>query len=260
MYANNVPEWVLLEYGCGLAGMTLVTVNPAYQPRELHMCSSSRERRRLQRRRVPRQPDGRDRRRPCAPSSPRPARDLLDGRRRAVRRRARRPAAATPAPRDPAQIQYTSGTTGFPKGAVLHHRGITNNARLYAMRLGGADAGRRARTSCRCSTPPAAASPRWARRSRGAAMLLAPVFDPACIARADRDASGANVRARRADHARRALDAARRRGRATSRRVRIVLGRRRWCRRTWSAASQDAARRAFQIVYGQTEMSPAAHP
>jgi len=34
------------------------------------------------------------------------------------------------------QIQYTSGTTGFPKGALLHHRGITNNARFVAERLG----------------------------------------------------------------------------------------------------------------------------
>ena len=39
-------------------------------------------------------------------------------------------------PDAPAQIQYTSGTTGFPKGAVLHHRGIVNNARLYTARLG----------------------------------------------------------------------------------------------------------------------------
>ena len=35
-------------------------------------------------------------------------------------------------PDDAAQIQYTSGTTGSPKGALLHHRGLTNNARAFA--------------------------------------------------------------------------------------------------------------------------------
>ena len=39
-------------------------------------------------------------------------------------------------PSDAAQIQYTSGTTGFPKGAVLSHRGLVNNARYYAGRCG----------------------------------------------------------------------------------------------------------------------------
>ena len=39
-------------------------------------------------------------------------------------------------PDDIAQIQYTSGTTGFPKGAGLHHRGLTNNARFFAGRMG----------------------------------------------------------------------------------------------------------------------------
>ena len=38
-------------------------------------------------------------------------------------------------PDDVAQIQYTSGTTGFPKGAELHHRGLTNNARFWAERM-----------------------------------------------------------------------------------------------------------------------------
>ena len=34
MWAHNLPEWVLLEYGAALAGLTLVTVNPSLQPAE----------------------------------------------------------------------------------------------------------------------------------------------------------------------------------------------------------------------------------
>ncbi len=37
-------------------------------------------------------------------------------------------------PQDVVQIQYTSGTTGFPKGAMLTHHGHLNNAFLYAQR------------------------------------------------------------------------------------------------------------------------------
>src|SRR5581483_5042192 len=35
IWAPNIPEWVILEFGAALAGMTLVTVNPAYKPAEV---------------------------------------------------------------------------------------------------------------------------------------------------------------------------------------------------------------------------------
>ena len=35
-------------------------------------------------------------------------------------------------PGDIAQIQYTSGTTGFPKGAMLPHRGLVAVSRMLA--------------------------------------------------------------------------------------------------------------------------------
>ena len=44
-------------------------------------------------------------------------------------------------PRDLVQIQYTSGTTGVPKGVVLHHHGLTNNVRHGAARAGLAPGG-----------------------------------------------------------------------------------------------------------------------
>nr|WP_197518564.1 AMP-binding protein [Mycobacterium sp. ACS1612] len=35
VWAHNLPEWVIVEYGAALAGLTLVTVNPSLQPEEV---------------------------------------------------------------------------------------------------------------------------------------------------------------------------------------------------------------------------------
>src|SRR5215203_6133516 len=35
VWAQNLPEWVMLEFGAGLAGVVLVTVNPGFRANEL---------------------------------------------------------------------------------------------------------------------------------------------------------------------------------------------------------------------------------
>src|SRR5580698_8220967 len=43
VWANNIPEWVVLELAAALAGITLVTVNPALRAEELtHVLGQSR--------------------------------------------------------------------------------------------------------------------------------------------------------------------------------------------------------------------------
>jgi long-chain acyl-CoA synthetase len=45
VWAANSPEWLLMEFGAALAGMTLVTVNPALRAREVaHVLGRQRER------------------------------------------------------------------------------------------------------------------------------------------------------------------------------------------------------------------------
>ena len=85
----------------------------------------------------------------------------------AARRRRRASRCPRSSPTDPVMIQYTSGTTGFPKGALLHHRGLVNNGADTADRMGVARRRRRRSRRCRCSTP-AAASAACSARCRGA--------------------------------------------------------------------------------------------
>lgn len=137
IWSSNRPEWVLCEFGAALAGITLVTANPAYLAAELtYVLGQSKAAGLI----VEPQVRGRD-----LLSIARDAQRELPALRAIVSTGAWSefvdegdPAVSLPEvkPGDVAQIQYTSGTTGFPKGTLLTHVGLANNGRLYAQAIG----------------------------------------------------------------------------------------------------------------------------
>jgi fatty-acyl-CoA synthase len=145
IWAPNCPEWVLVQYATARIGAILLNINPAYRSHELEYVLNQAGVRRLF---TVEEFKGSDYAGMVTEVSPRCSsleettyigsrqwEELLATGRRADPAEVRDAQAAL-SPDDPINIQYTSGTTGFPKGATLSHRNILNNGYFVGELLG----------------------------------------------------------------------------------------------------------------------------
>jgi len=136
IWSPNRVEWAVVQYATARAGIILVNVNPAYRTHELRYALRQSGCRMLVAAPSFKTSDYAAMAAEVAPEVPslertvffdRPSwTELLAGA-GAVSVEALWERSAGLDPSDPINIQYTSGTTGFPKGATLSHHNILNN-------------------------------------------------------------------------------------------------------------------------------------
>ncbi|MEU1171141.1 AMP-binding protein [Streptomyces microflavus] len=136
IWALNCPEWVLLQYATARIGAVMVTINPAYRAHELEFVLKQAGIRLLVASLAHRTSDYRalvGQVRADCPSLRAvhyigdPSWSELTAAAPAVTPAQLAAREAELSCDDPINIQYTSGTTGFPKGATLSHHNILNN-------------------------------------------------------------------------------------------------------------------------------------
>jgi fatty-acyl-CoA synthase len=138
LWSTNCVEWTMVQLGCARAGAILVNVNPAYRVHELAFTLRKSGMKAL----FLWERDGRAEYGQILEEARRgqtfPLEHVLyfgtaewDG---FLRETAE--VGPTIRPEDVANIQYTSGTTGMPKGVMLTHRNQVNNGKMLAQGMG----------------------------------------------------------------------------------------------------------------------------
>ncbi|MEV0370858.1 AMP-binding protein [Streptomyces sp. NPDC050636] len=137
IWAPNIPEWPVFEYAAALAGVTLVTLNPTLRAGELEHALRTSGAGMLVHADHSRTYDMAEVVGKVTPGLPELRHVVSLGDWESLK-------GASPLPSDeeiatagvPAQLQFTSGTTGAPKAVLLSHRAVVNVSRLTFEGLG----------------------------------------------------------------------------------------------------------------------------